>query len=33
MVKTLDKQLQDQPKEVKFCVRCVVSNQRPRTGV
>ena len=31
MVKTLDKQLQDQPKEVKFCVRCVVSNQRPRT--
>jgi len=31
MLKTLDKQLRDQPKEVKFCSRCVVSNQRPRT--
>ena len=26
----LDKQLESQPKEVKFCARCVVSNQRPR---
>ncbi len=30
MVKTLDKQLESQPKEVKFCAKCVVSNQRPR---
>lgn len=30
MIKTLDRQLQDQPREVKFCTRCVVSNQRPR---
>lgn len=29
-MKKLDKQLDSQPKEVKFCVRCVVSNQRPR---
>lgn len=28
--KTLDKQLVSLPKEVKFCTRCVVSNQRPR---
>lgn len=26
----IDKQLETQPKEVKFCKRCVVSNQRPR---
>ncbi|MDD5072142.1 MAG: N-acetyl sugar amidotransferase, partial [Patescibacteria group bacterium] len=31
MNKSLDKQLLAQPKEVKFCRRCVVSNQRPRT--
>lgn len=31
MTKTLDQQLQSQPREVKFCTRCVVSNQRPRT--
>lgn len=30
MIKKLDKQLEYQPKEVKFCTRCVVSNQRPR---
>lgn len=30
MVQRLEKQLNSQPKEVKFCVRCVVSNQRPR---
>jgi len=30
-MKTLDKQLIEQPKEVKFCKKCVVSNQRPRT--
>ncbi|MEK7084797.1 MAG: N-acetyl sugar amidotransferase [Patescibacteria group bacterium] len=30
MVEKLDKQLLTQPKEVKFCTRCVVSNQRPR---
>ena len=28
--KKLDKQLENQPKEVKFCAKCVVSNQRPR---
>jgi N-acetyl sugar amidotransferase len=28
--KTLEKQLAGQPKEVKFCKRCVMSNQRPR---
>jgi N-acetyl sugar amidotransferase len=27
---TLDRQLQNQQKEVKFCNNCVVSNQRPR---
>ncbi len=27
---TLDRQLQNQPKEVFFCNNCVVSNQRPR---
>jgi hypothetical protein len=27
---TLDKQLEKRPKEVKFCKRCTVSNQRPR---
>ncbi len=31
MVVKLDKQLGVQPKEVTFCTRCVVSNQRPRT--
>ncbi|OGM99402.1 MAG: LPS biosynthesis protein [Candidatus Yanofskybacteria bacterium RIFCSPHIGHO2_01_FULL_39_8b] len=31
MVKTLDKQLAQLPKEVIFCKKCVVSNQRPRT--
>jgi len=29
-IKTLDNQLQYQPKEVVFCRQCVVSNQRPR---
>ncbi len=28
--KSLDKQLLENPKIVKFCTRCVVSNQRPR---
>lgn len=28
--KILDQQLSQNPKEVKFCTRCVVSNQRPR---
>jgi N-acetyl sugar amidotransferase len=28
--KTLDRQLENRPKEVKFCKKCVVSNQRPR---
>ncbi len=28
--KILDKQIQILPKEIKFCTRCVVSNQRPR---
>lgn len=28
--KSLDKQLLENPKTVKFCIRCVVSNQRPR---
>ncbi len=28
---TLDRQLQELPKEIKFCNNCVVSNQRPRT--
>ena len=27
----LDEQLAEQPKEVVFCTKCVVSNQRPRT--
>ena len=31
MIQKLDKQLENQPKEVKFCKKCVVSNQRPRT--
>jgi N-acetyl sugar amidotransferase len=31
LLKTLDKQFDDLPKEVKFCKNCVVSNQRPRT--
>ncbi|PIR93163.1 N-acetyl sugar amidotransferase [Candidatus Falkowbacteria bacterium CG10_big_fil_rev_8_21_14_0_10_43_10] len=30
--KTLDKQLANQPTEVRFCKKCVVSNQRPRTA-
>ncbi|MEK7208075.1 MAG: N-acetyl sugar amidotransferase [Patescibacteria group bacterium] len=30
MTKKLDAQLEIQPKEVRFCTRCVVSNQRPR---
>jgi N-acetyl sugar amidotransferase len=29
-IKTLDQQLAFLPKEVKFCKKCVVSNQRPR---
>lgn len=29
-IKKLDKQLDTQPKQVRFCARCVVSNQRPR---
>lgn len=29
--KTLDVQLAQLPKEVRYCTRCVVSNQRPRT--
>lgn len=29
-MKSMDQQLLDLPKEVKFCARCVVSNQRPR---
>lgn len=28
--KTLDRQLEKRPTEVKFCKKCVVSNQRPR---
>jgi len=28
--KTLDRQLEKQPKEVVYCKKCVVSNQRPR---
>jgi N-acetyl sugar amidotransferase len=28
--KTLDKQLDKRPNEVKYCTKCVVSNQRPR---
>jgi len=28
--KTLDKQLRNRPEEIKFCTKCVVSNQRPR---
>jgi len=28
--KTLDRQLEKRPKEVKFCKKCVVSSQRPR---
>jgi len=28
--KRLEKQLETQPKEVKFCKICVLSNQRPR---
>ncbi|MCF7907799.1 MAG: N-acetyl sugar amidotransferase [Candidatus Omnitrophica bacterium] len=28
--KTLDRQLAKSPKEVKYCTKCVVSNQRPR---
>ena len=31
MIKTLDRQFNDLPKEVVFCKNCVVSNQRPRT--
>jgi len=30
MKRILDKQLKDLPKEVKFCKKCVISNQRPR---
>jgi len=30
VTKRLDKQLESQPKEIKFCAKCVVSNQRPR---
>ena len=28
---TLDRQLEQLPREVVFCRNCVVSNQRPRT--
>ena len=28
--KTLDRQLANRPQEVKYCTKCVVSNQRPR---
>ncbi len=28
--KTLDRQLGNRPKEIKFCTKCVVSSQRPR---
>ncbi len=28
--KTLDRRLSKQPQEIKFCTKCVVSNQRPR---
>ena len=31
LFQTLDKQLAELPKDVKFCRNCVVSNQRPRT--
>lgn len=31
-VKILDKQLEELPKKVIFCKKCVLSNQRPRTG-
>jgi len=27
--KTLDRQLPNRPKDVKYCTKCVVSNQRP----
>lgn len=30
MVRRLEKQLETQPTEVRFCTHCVVSNQRPR---
>lgn len=30
MIPKLDRQLDTQPKEVRYCTRCVVSNQRPR---
>src|SRR3989338_1316540 len=30
-MKTIDKQFDELPKEVKFCKNCIVSNQRPRT--
>src|SRR3989344_5463468 len=30
---SLDKQLESQPKDVVFCKRCVVSNQRPRLSM
>ena len=30
ILKILDKQLPELPQEVKFCKKCVVSNQRPR---
>lgn len=33
MINKLDKQLESQPKEVVFCKRCVVSNQRPRLKI
>ena len=29
-LKPLEKQLLELPKEVKFCTKCVMSNQRPR---
>ena len=32
-LKLLEKQVLDLPKEIKFCKRCVVSNQRPRIEI
>ena len=28
--KTIDRQLENRPQKIKFCTKCVVSNQRPR---
>ena len=32
-IKTIDKQFNELPQEIKFCKNCVVSNQRPRTSL